>query len=103
MAGEDFPKLAPSCAVHNLGSIEAKDSKGKGVEMDDEHAVTLEKLDEGWWAAEWLPAVKEGMNSNGVRQKLQLVFSVKEKGVLRRGGDEAARSTASNVFCKYFQ
>ena len=50
--------------MHNLGSIEAKDSKGKGVEMDDEHAVTLEKLDEGWWAAEWLPAVKEGMNSN---------------------------------------
>lgn len=67
--------------MHNLGSIEAKDSKGKGVEMDDKHALTLEKLDEGWWVAEWLPAVKEGGNSNGVRQKLKLVFSVKEKGV----------------------
>ena len=67
--------------MHNLGSIEAKDSKGKGVEMDDEHALTLEKLHEGWWVAEWLPAVKKGGNSNGVRQKLKLVFSVKEKGV----------------------
>ena len=67
--------------MHNPGSIEAKDSKGQGVARDDEHALPLVKVDEGWWAAEWLPAVKEGMNSNGVRQKLKLVFSVKEKGV----------------------